>query len=158
MTRESTTSTSVQSPSALEDPIRQLVWRWKKAWNDHDAPALAELVVPDVDFVTVAGRWLQGVEEFLAWHGEIHRKHMRDSRWSNLNYRWRQLNAALCLVHLEWTTVGDRSLQDTPRSARHGVFTWLVAQQDNCWRIVAAHNTELRDASRHRLRMMIEEL
>jgi hypothetical protein len=32
------------------------------------------------------------------------------------------------------------------------VFTWLVARRDGSWRIAAAHNTELRDSSQHRLK------
>jgi hypothetical protein len=101
--------------------------------------------------VTVAGRWLQGVQEFVEWHDEIHRRHMRDSCWSNMQCRLRQLDDHFCLVHLEWTTAGDRNIEGALRSPRHGIFTWLVARRRGSWRIIAAHNTELRDDSRHRL-------
>ena len=152
MTVETAISAPAQPSGSMQENIRQLVSRWQEAWNAHDPLALAELVARDVDFITVAGRWLQGVQEFADWHGEIHRQHMRDSRWSNSQYRLRQLGDDLCLVHLEWTTVGDRNIEGTLRSPRHGIFTWLVGRQDGpCW-IIAAHNTELRDNSLHRLK------
>ena len=135
----------------MRENVQQIVTQWQHAWNAHDAVALAELVETDVDFVTVAGRWLQGVQEFVDWHREIHLRHMRDSRWSNGRYRLRRLDDNICLVHLEWTTVGDRDIEDAPRAPRHGIFTWLVARRGDSWRIFAAHNTELRDNSRHRL-------
>jgi uncharacterized protein (TIGR02246 family) len=144
-------STNAQPSLDTREHIGRIICRWADAWNAHDPAALAELVDANVDFVTVAGRWLQGVQEFAEWHGEIHRRHMRDSCWSNIQCRLRQLDDHLCLVHLEWTTVGDRNLEGALRSPRHGIFTWLVARWTGSWRIIAAHNTELRDESRHRL-------
>ena len=144
-------STNAQPSLDAREHIGRVICRWADAWNAHDPAALAELVDANVDFVTVAGRWLQGEQEFLDWHGEIHRRHMRDSCWSNKQYRLRRLDNHLYLVHLEWITVDDRSFEGAFRSPRHGIFTWLMARLDGFWRILAGHNTELRDDSRHRL-------
>src|SRR5215208_5331513 len=38
---------------------------WARAWNAHDMKAAADLVDPNVDFVTVAGLWLRSRDEFL---------------------------------------------------------------------------------------------
>lgn len=152
MIPESLTSADAQSLPEIGEHVRQIVSRWQDAWNAHDPAALAELVEPDVDFVTVAGRWLQGAQEFADWHTQIHQRNMRNSRWSNARHRLRRLDGDLCVVHLEWTTVGDRTVEGRSRSPRSGVFTWLVARRGGSWRIAAAHNTELRDSSQHRLK------
>jgi uncharacterized protein (TIGR02246 family) len=83
---------------------------WAGAWNQHSVDALARLVCPDVDFVTVAGVWLRGVDEFKRHHAEIHRSQMKDSNWSNVAQQFRQLSEDLFLAHLEWTIVGDREI------------------------------------------------
>jgi uncharacterized protein (TIGR02246 family) len=44
--------------------IDALIEAWARAWNAHDMQAAAALVHDDVDFVTVAGLWLRGRDEF----------------------------------------------------------------------------------------------
>jgi hypothetical protein len=46
---------------------------------------------------------------------------------------------------------GDRDPDGTTRLPRRGIFTWLIAGRANDWRIVAAHNTNLREGIAHRL-------
>ena len=128
-----------------------MIARWAQAWNAHDADAMAELVACDVDFVNVSGRWLQGADEFREWHRHIHRLHLRDSRWSNLQYRSKFLTAELALVHLEWSIEGERTAAGTPGPQRSGVFTWLLQRRDEAWLIAAAHNTNLGPGVSHRL-------
>ena len=62
---------------ASQAQIAAIVAEWTQAWNAHDAVALACLVTADVDFVNVAGRWLQGAQEFRQWHRMIHQTHLR---------------------------------------------------------------------------------
>ena len=131
--------------------IAGLVAAWTSAWNAHDMSAASALVDPDVEFVTVAGKWLRGRDEFLGHHDTIHTRQMRDSRWATRGYNVRWLRDGLALVHVEWTIDGDRNADDTPRSPRSGTFTWLVADIHGACRIVAAHNTNLRDDVSHRL-------
>jgi uncharacterized protein (TIGR02246 family) len=123
---------------------------WAGAWNQHSIDALARLVCPDVDFVTVAGVWLRGVDEFRKHHAEIHRSQMKESTWTNVAQQFRQLSEDLFLAHLEWTIVGDRDLYGAPRPPRLGIFTWLAVAGPSTWTIQAAHNTNLRDGLRHR--------
>jgi uncharacterized protein (TIGR02246 family) len=125
--------------------IAAIVAGWAQAWNAHDAVALACLVAEDVDFVNVAGRWLQGVEEFRQWHRMIHQSHLRQSVWSTRNYRLRPLVCGLVLVHLEWTIDDELAPKGGRKPQRNGIFTWLVAPRDGSWRIIAAHNTNLAD-------------
>ena len=145
----------VAAPSPSADPATAaagvLAERWAEAWNAHDMEAAARLVTADVEFVTVAGRWLRGRGEFLAHHRQIHAMQMRDSRWTNLAIGARAIRNDLALVHLEWAIAGDRDPDGTPRQPREGLFTWLAAREGEAWRIAAAHNADLRTGVRHRL-------
>lgn len=124
---------------------------WADAWNQHDMDAAASLVAPDVEFVTVAGLWLQGRDEFLKHHRHIHTMQMRDSQWVNLAISQRPIQNDLVLIHLEWGVTGDRESDGTPRQPRLGLFTWLTNPVGEVLRILAAHNTNLRPDLRHRL-------
>jgi uncharacterized protein (TIGR02246 family) len=141
-------------PSLPRDTTRaivELIDAWADAWNAHDMQQARGLVAADVDFVTVSGLWLKGGEEFLSHHREIHRMQMRDSRWTNRGYELRSIRDDLCLVHLEWTIAGDREPDGTPRTRRHGLFTWLIERRGDTWHIIAVHNGDRRAGVRPRL-------
>ena len=131
--------------------VRVLAAQWEEAWNGHDAASLAGLVEDDVDFVTVSGRWLQGRLEFHDWHRLIHETHLSASLWFNRAFRARRLGAGLSLVHLEWTIDNENRPDRTVPTTRSGIFSWIVRCQDRGARILAAHNTNLADATSHRL-------
>jgi uncharacterized protein (TIGR02246 family) len=136
-----------EPPPAVVD----LIAAWADAWNAHDMERARTLVAENVDFVTVAGLWLKGDEEFLAHHHAIHRAQMRDSRWTNAAFELSWMRDGLCLLHLEWTITGDRDANGTPRPRRDGLFTWLIECDGRTARILAAHNSNLRHDLRHRL-------
>jgi uncharacterized protein (TIGR02246 family) len=131
--------------------IDALVASWAHAWNRHDMRAAAELVDVEVDFVTVAGLWLHGRDEFLRHHDRIHRRHMQETTWTTNESTVRALRDDVVLAHLEWTITGECDADGTRRAPRSGVFTWVVAWTAPAWRIVAAHNTNLRADTAHRL-------
>jgi uncharacterized protein (TIGR02246 family) len=133
------------------DGIEALVAAWATAWNRHDIEVAARLVMPNVDFVNVEGRWLRGREEFVDHHRQIHRVQMRDSIWTNLAHEIRLIGNDLAIVHLEWTIKGDRDSDGAVRRPRHGLFTWVVWRTQNGWRITAAQNVDLRPEVAHRL-------
>jgi uncharacterized protein (TIGR02246 family) len=111
----------------------------------------AGLVDVDVDFVTVAGHWLRGRAEFLQHHQDIHRRHLRDSTWRAVAYTVRPLGDDLGLAHHEWTIIGERDPAGSPLPPRSGIFTWVVSRAGGSWLIAAAHNTNLRADTSHRL-------
>ena len=131
--------------------IGALVEAWAQTWNAHDMRGATALMAADVDFVTVAGRWLRGREEFLRHHQAIHRQHMRETTWETAGYALRPLRDDLVLVHHEWTITGERDVQGALCPARSGIFTWLTAWCDGSWLIAVAHNTNLRADTSHRL-------
>jgi uncharacterized protein (TIGR02246 family) len=151
MNDRSTIAGETSLPDGPNRAIAALIEAWADAWNAHDMERARTLVADNVDFVTVAGLWLKGGEEFLAYHRDIHRTHMRNSQWTNLNYELRLVREDLWVVHLEWTIAGDREPDGTPRARRYGLFTWLIEKRRSAWHLVAAHNCNLRAGMRHRL-------
>ena len=133
------------------DGIARLVAAWTDAWNAHDMPAAAALVDTDADFVTVAGLWLRGRDEFLAHHETIHRGRMRDTTWTTHGHEARLLDGALRLLHVEWTIRGERESDGALCAPRSGIFTWVATGGPDRWSIAAAHNTNLRAGVAHRL-------
>jgi uncharacterized protein (TIGR02246 family) len=131
--------------------IGRLVEAWTAAWNAHDMHAASTLLQDDADFVTVAGRWLKGRDEFLRHHLQIHRTHMRDTRWTTAGYDVRGLHPDVALAHIEWTITGERRPDGTLRPPRPGIFTWVVISAAGTPLIAAAHNTNLRVDTLHRL-------
>ena len=124
---------------------------WARAWNAHDMRSAATLVTADVDFVTVAGLWLKGRDEFGRHHRDIHARHLRATTWKTLGYEVRPLGDDLALAHVEWEIAGELGTSDTPRPPRCGIFTWVIARGEGGWSIVAAHNTNLGADTSHRL-------
>jgi uncharacterized protein (TIGR02246 family) len=145
-------ATAMCRPEGSTAPgIDALMQAWARAWNAHDMQALAMLVDAGVDFVTVAGHWLSGRDEFLRHHQDIHRRHMRETTWATVGYALRPLRDDLVLVHQEWTITGECDSDGTLRPPRSGIFTWVVACTAGAWLIAAAHNTNLRADTSHRL-------
>jgi uncharacterized protein (TIGR02246 family) len=140
-----------RSDRRLAPGIDALIEAWTGAWNAHDMRAAAALVDSDVDFVTVAGRWLRGRDAFLRHHDAIHRLHMRETTWTTLAYAVRRLRDDFGLAHLEWIISGELGSDGTPRGQRSGTFTWVLAGTQGTWLIAAAHNTNLRADTAHRL-------
>ena len=125
--------------------VDNVVTSWAETWNAHDMMACAQLVAPDVDFVTVRGLRLRGRDEFLRHHVAIHQRHLRDSLWATRGYSSRRLRDDVVVVHHEWTISGEYDEAGAPRAPRSGIFTWVLLETDGAWRIAAAHNTNCRE-------------
>jgi uncharacterized protein (TIGR02246 family) len=132
-------------PNLDDTAITAIAAAWEVAWNTHNIAAMAALVAPDVDFINVTGRWLQGAGEFRSWHDRIHRSHLRASRWITRAVAVRRLQPGLALAHIQWTIAGERTQDDAAGPDRSGIFTWLMQQRGERWQIAAAHNTNLGD-------------
>ncbi len=83
---------------ALEDhPLRQLIDRYNKAWNDHDVEAIVDMHAPDMVFENhTAGERAEG---------EDVREHIAAifAAWPDIDFRTRRLYVRDDLVVQEWT-------------------------------------------------------
>jgi len=142
--QQSTPQQQRQAPPCEESSLA-----WQSAWNRHDAGALAALVTPDVEFVTVAGLWLRGRQDFLAHHRLMHATQMRERLWTNIGASRRMLGDGHALQHLEWRIERDFDPDGTPRAPRHGIFTWVLQLRPSPL-ILAGHNTNHASHLAHR--------
>jgi uncharacterized protein (TIGR02246 family) len=111
------------------------------AWNKHDGQQLAGIMADDVDFVDVAGEWLQGRSDFARYHSRLLSVRFKDSRLTPLATSVRFLRPDLAVLHWSWSVQGDRNLDGTPRKPRFGLFTMIVEKKGGRWLIAVAQNT-----------------
>ena len=126
-----------------EIAIRRLGGAWEAAWNEHDMRALASLVTPGVDFITVMGSWLGTQNVFEQHHAKMHATQFKASVWRTRGMAIRPLAAEICVVHVNWSMSGDTNRDGTPRQPRDGIFTWVVRRDRSLWLIDASHNTNV---------------
>ena len=114
---------------------------WCEAWNAHDVKALTALLLPDVDFVTVTGKWLHGREEFFDHTKRLHETQFRNSIHSIARTDIRFLSPGLAVAHVRWGLKGDTDPDGTPRKPRTGIFTQVLRKSAGKWLILASQNT-----------------
>jgi uncharacterized protein (TIGR02246 family) len=127
-----------------ERAIRKLAEEYETGWNKHDMNLLSHMRTDDIDFVVVTGEHEKGREASIARLAGLHRTQFRDSIWTNEHVAVQFLRPDIALVHIDWAIRGDRDPDDTVRSPRRGIFTWVVIKQGEEWKLRAAHNTNKR--------------
>ena len=138
-------STQVAAPISDEEAIKRLGKDWQDAWNKQDAEALAGLLAPDVDFITVLGPngWLKGQANFKQVHAAMFKTLFVESRWTTKEVHVKFLRPDLAFARVLWSTTGDKVKHIKHGTPREGIFTWVVEKKDGKWRIVASQNTEI---------------
>ncbi len=121
--------------------IRDLEKGWCDAWNAHDMNALARLLTPDTDFVTVGGDWLRGRQEFRNHHVALHATIFKHSTFAVKSTTVKFIQPDLALTHVKWRIEGDFDPDGTPRKPRTGIFTQVLQKSRNRWRVLASQNT-----------------
>jgi uncharacterized protein (TIGR02246 family) len=128
---------------------RAVAEAWLKAWNTHDVDALADVVDERVDFITVGGRWLKGREAFKEHHTRLHTTVSRGGSTDELRETHaQQLSPDVLLVHVEWSTKGDRDPDGTAREPHDTIMTWVLTASGGRWRIRASQNVNVTESLR----------
>jgi uncharacterized protein (TIGR02246 family) len=131
---------AAQNPSKDERAIRAVAARWQQDWNRHDYKALGDLLAVDGDYITDAGVWLRGRQEFVDWHAK-HPQMYRDSSWTNNELTLRFLQPEIAILHLTWGVKGDLDAKGAPLPGRPGISTWLLVKISGHWKIRSAQDT-----------------
>jgi uncharacterized protein (TIGR02246 family) len=121
--------------------IRNLEQSWCEAWNAHDVRLLSNLLAPNADFVTVAGDWLQGRNDFRKFHNVLHSTTFKHSTFAVTRNTVRFIGPRLALTHVLWRIAGDFDPDGTPRKPRTGIFTQVLQKSRGKWLILASQNT-----------------
>lgn len=126
--------------------LNTLPVKWQRFWNAHNMDSAGALLTNDVDFITVAGTWLQGRGELVKDHKAKHLTIFKTSVWTTDSVDIKFIKPDLAIMHVGWGITGDSDPDGTPRQPRHGIFTWVVIKQKTEWLIVAVHNVNKREA------------
>lgn len=137
------------------DDVRNAVAGFATSWNAHDMGAFGKLFAADADFVNVTGILMKGrneIQSHHAWsHGAIPEsthvpqtlsKNYGIFKHSTMKFNQvdvRFLRKDVAVAHVNWKLSGD-SRTTTPR---HGVFLFVLTQQNGGWLIATAQNTEI---------------
>lgn len=130
------------SPSDVR-AIRAIEGQWQTAWNRHDIPAMVRLGTPDADWVNLAGQWFAGQDSFAKSLESLHSGKVKESVWRTEQVRVRFLSSSIAVVHVYFSTSGERNPDGSPRPPRHGIFTRVEQKHGGKWLIIASQATSI---------------
>jgi uncharacterized protein (TIGR02246 family) len=138
------TAVSAQAgTSADQQAIRQIETRWQTAWNHHDIAAMASLFAPEAGVVNLAGEWFKGREEFARSLESLHSGKVKESIWQTQDIDIKFLTPEIAIVHVHFSSHGDRNPDGSLMPPRRGIFTRVEVKRGGHWVIVASQATNV---------------
>lgn len=107
--------------------------------------SMGTLLADDVDFITVGGTWLKGKQEVIMLHNKNHATIFKTSTWTTDSFSIKFIKPDLALMHISWGVSVDFDPNGSPRTLRHGIFSWLVFKTKGQWLLLAVHNVNKRE-------------
>lgn len=123
--------------------IRGIEAQWQNAWNHHDIAAMIRLGAPDADWVNLAGQWFEGSDAFAKSLESLHSGKVKESVWRTEQVRVRFLSPSIAVVHVYFSTSGERNPDGSTRPPRRGIFTRVEVKRDGRWVIIASQATSI---------------
>lgn len=123
--------------------IRAIESQWENAWNHHDISAMVRLGTPDADWVNLAGQWFAGRDAFAKSLESLHSGKVKESVWRTEQVQVRFLSPSIAVVHVYFSTSGERNPDGSPRPPRRGIFTRVEEKRGGKWVIVASQATNI---------------
>ncbi len=130
------------SPAGVQ-AIRGVEAQWETAWNHHNIAAMVRLGLPDADWVNLAGQWFAGGEAFSKSLESLHSGKVKESVWHTEQVQVRFLSPSIAVVHVYFSTSGERNPDGSPRPPRRGIFTRVEEKRSGKWLIVASQATSI---------------
>lgn len=129
-------------PSDLET-IRAIESQWEAAWNRHDIAAMVALGTADADWVNLAGEWFKGRDAFANSLEGLHSGKVKGSTWKTEEVQAKFLTPTIAIVHVHFSSSGERNPDGSPMPPRRGIFTRVEVKRDGRWLIVASQATKI---------------
>jgi uncharacterized protein (TIGR02246 family) len=123
-----------------ERPVQALLSEIEKAWNAGDLKAYAALYSNDAGYITRAGILLTGRSEIEQQHARALAGSLSGTRLQLTCRRTRFLAPGVAVVHVDVELI-------QPAGTTQAITTFVLAQEDEGWRIRAAHTTEVTSAT-----------
>lgn len=125
------------------EAIAAIETQWETAWNHHDVAAMVRLFAPDADVVNLAGQWFKGRDAFAKSLEGLHSAKTKESVWHTERIQTGFLTPSIAIVHVYFSSSGERNPDGTPMPPRRGIFTRVEAKRDGHWLIVASQATKI---------------
>jgi uncharacterized protein (TIGR02246 family) len=123
--------------------IRSIETQWETAWNNHDVAAMVALGAADADWINLAGEWFKGRDAFAKSLESLHSGKVKTSVWHTAQIDVKFLAPNIAVVHVYFTSSGERNPDGSPMPARRGIFTRVETKRDGRWQIVASQATNI---------------
>jgi uncharacterized protein (TIGR02246 family) len=123
--------------------IHGIETQWQNAWNHHDIAAMVRLGTPDADWVNLAGQWFAGASAFAKSLESLHSGKVKESVWQTDEVRARFLSPTIAVVHVYFSTSGERNPDGSLRPSRRGIFTRVEEKRGGGWVIISSQATSI---------------
>jgi uncharacterized protein (TIGR02246 family) len=126
-----------------EKAIGGVETQWETAWNHHDIPGMVRLFALDADVINLAGQWFHSRDAFARSLETLHSAKVKESVWHTEQVKAEFLAANLAVVHVYFSTSGERNPDGSPMPPRRGIFTRVEAKRGGRWVILASQATSI---------------
>ncbi len=130
-----------------ESLIKNLVDRFKNAFNSHDAKALASLLVEDGEWTDVVGQTTTGRQEIEDIHIYPFTTVLKEVTLDVKSQRSRWIKHDMVSIDIKWETKGHKTPDgDFISTTRYGLLTLIAKKEEKegnkILKIVIAHNAD----------------
>lgn len=136
-------ATAARGSAANKKAIAAIETQWETAWNHHDVGAMVGLFAPDADVVNLAGQWFKGRAAFAKSLEGLHSAKTKESVWHTEQIQTSFMTPEIAIVHVYFSSSGERNPDGSPMPPRRGIFTRVEAKRDGHWVIVASQATKI---------------
>lgn len=127
-----------------EKAIRDVLDRFKDAWNRHDVHAFASLFAEDADFTNWRGDSASGRANIEEFHTLPFATIFKTSVLTFADVKIRFIRPDIASVDGRWNLTGATDAQGNPRPDRKGLLTFVMTKSaSGKWEITIAHNLDL---------------
>lgn len=115
-----------------------------EAWMQRDADKLASLFYHDAEFVNVTGLWWHNRDSIREAHAYGLKRIFGESTLTLRNTSVKMLTDDVAVVHARMRLEGQTPVAGVASpGVRHTIFSFVVRRQEDEWRCVSAHNTDV---------------
>jgi uncharacterized protein (TIGR02246 family) len=140
---QTSAATAARGSAPDIEAIAKIETQWETAWNHHDIAAMVGLFAPDADVVNLAGQWFKGRAAFAKSLEGLHSAKTKESVWRTEQIQTSFLTPEIAIVHVYFSSSGERNPDGSPMPPRRGIFTRVEAKRTGHWLIVASQATKI---------------
>lgn len=117
--------------------------RFKEAWNQYNAQAIADLFSEHPDFVNVTGKWWDDREEIQKAHQFGFDIIFQNSHLEILKIKKKMLSPEIAIVHTRIRVTGQTKNEVEKAGKRETMFLFVMKKYGDYWFCESAQNTDI---------------